>query len=176
MGQRITAASGTASLGEALARPGLHPRPRRDHRARLVLDARGPGRRRDGRRCRDYHPGWAWSRPRSSGRQGSTPRGCCRALVEGRLSTLRGLPAGAPPRLPQYRSERDRDPAYGLGLMLSASDPLDHPAAPGHTGGGPGASGFACYARRGQWSWRWCGRTKEPQGWTLRRKRSRRAP
>ena len=46
--------------------------------------------------------------------------------------------------LPEHRSALHPDPAYALGLMLRADDPLNHPL--GHTGGGPG-SGFAAYAR-----------------------------
>jgi hypothetical protein len=49
--------------------------------------------------------------------------------------------------LPQFRSPLHPDPAYGLGLMLQATDP---PAFPiGHSGTGPG-SRIAVYARHGQ--------------------------
>lgn len=46
--------------------------------------------------------------------------------------------------LPEYRSDIHLDPAYGLGLMLTANDPDAHPL--GHGGGGPG-SRIAIYAR-----------------------------
>lgn len=39
--------------------------------------------------------------------------------------------------LPQFRSTNHPDPAYALGLMLWATDPMAHPI--GHTGGGPGS-------------------------------------
>lgn len=48
--------------------------------------------------------------------------------------------------LPQFRSELFPDPAYGLGLMLSATNPLAHPV--GHSGSGPG-SRTAAYAQQG---------------------------
>jgi CubicO group peptidase (beta-lactamase class C family) len=48
--------------------------------------------------------------------------------------------------LPQFRSEVHPDPAYGLGLMLSATNPLAHPV--GHGGSGPG-SRIAVYTQQG---------------------------
>ena len=66
------------------------------------------------------------------------------ALVTGKLlrpSTLSAMLEGHP--LPQHRSEAHPDPAYGLGLMLSATNPQLHPL--GHTGEGPG-SRIAVYA------------------------------
>jgi CubicO group peptidase (beta-lactamase class C family) len=48
--------------------------------------------------------------------------------------------------LPQFRSELFPDPAYGLGLMLSATNTLAHPV--GHSGSGPG-SRTAAYAQQG---------------------------
>jgi len=66
------------------------------------------------------------------------------ALMAGRLlrpSTLSAMLEGHP--LPQHRSEAHPDPAYGLGVMLSATDPQLHPI--GHTGEGPG-SRIAVYA------------------------------
>ena len=66
------------------------------------------------------------------------------ALVTGELlrpSTLSAMLEGHP--LPQHRSETHPDPAYGLGVMLSATDPQLHPM--GHTGEGPG-SRIAVYA------------------------------
>jgi CubicO group peptidase (beta-lactamase class C family) len=49
--------------------------------------------------------------------------------------------------LPQYRSELHPDPAYGLGLMLWAVNPLFHPI--GHSGSGPG-SRIAVYGQQGR--------------------------
>ncbi|WP_413993397.1 serine hydrolase domain-containing protein [Labrys okinawensis] len=49
--------------------------------------------------------------------------------------------------LSQFRSELHPDPAYGLGLMLRATNPLDHPI--GHSGGGPG-SRIAVYGQQGR--------------------------
>lgn len=46
--------------------------------------------------------------------------------------------------LPEYRSALHPDPAYGLGLMLSANDPKLHPL--GHSGEGPGSK-IAVYAK-----------------------------
>ena len=60
------------------------------------------------------------------------------ALITGKLlraSTLSAMLEGHP--LPQHRSEAHPDPAYGLGVMLSATDPHFHPI--GHTGEGPGS-------------------------------------
>jgi CubicO group peptidase (beta-lactamase class C family) len=65
-------------------------------------------------------------------------------LMRGKLlrpSTLSAMLEGHP--LPQYRSEAYPDPAYGLGVMLSATNPRLHPI--GHTGEGPG-SRIAVYA------------------------------
>ncbi|WP_419730808.1 serine hydrolase domain-containing protein [Lichenicola sp.] len=63
--------------------------------------------------------------------------GLLRALMNGDLlgpamlaEMLRGR------ALPEYRGEHP-DPAYGLGIMLWANDPLDHPL--GHRGEGPGS-------------------------------------
>jgi CubicO group peptidase (beta-lactamase class C family) len=46
--------------------------------------------------------------------------------------------------LPAHRSPLHPDPAYGLGLMLRAKDPKDHPL--GHSGEGPGSK-IAVYAK-----------------------------
>lgn len=46
--------------------------------------------------------------------------------------------------LPAHRSPLHPDPAYGLGLMLRARDPEDHPL--GHSGEGPGSK-IAVYAK-----------------------------
>ena len=46
--------------------------------------------------------------------------------------------------LPRFRSERNPDPGYGLGLMLRAKNPTMHPL--GHTGEGPGSK-IAVYAK-----------------------------
>jgi len=94
----------------------------------------------------DYHPGWVYH-GLVVGTVADAAR-LLRALVVGSLLEPRSFKAMLRRRaLPQFRSDRDRDPAYGLGLMLSATDPLTHPL--GHTGGGPG-SGFAAYAKAGR--------------------------
>lgn len=92
---------------------------------------------------RDYHPGWVYH-----GLVVGTVEDAARLLwtlmsdgligAETRAEMLDGRP------LPEHRSAMDPDPAYGLGLMLSASDPIAHPL--GHTGEGPG-SRIAVYAR-----------------------------
>jgi D-alanyl-D-alanine carboxypeptidase len=48
-----------------------------------------------------------------------------------------------PHRFPDYRNHRHPDPAYGLGLMMSATDPELHPL--GHSAEGPG-NRIAVYA------------------------------
>ncbi len=66
------------------------------------------------------------------------------ALMTGKLllpSTLSAMLDGHP--LPQHRSEAHPDPAYGLGVMISATNPQLHPI--GHTGEGPGSQ-IAVYA------------------------------
>ena len=66
------------------------------------------------------------------------------ALMTGKLlrpSTLSAMLDGHP--LPQHRSDAHPDPAYGLGVMISATNPRLHPI--GHTGEGPG-SRIAVYA------------------------------
>ncbi|WP_341704635.1 serine hydrolase domain-containing protein [Ferrovibrio sp.] len=89
-----------------------------------------------------YHPGWVYH-GLATGPVADAAR-LLRALVDGRLlrpeSFARMLQGRA---LPEHGSATYPDPAYGLGLMLWAHDPLAHPW--GHTGGGPG-SGIAVYA------------------------------
>lgn len=92
-----------------------------------------------------YHPGWVYH-----GLVVGTAMDAARLLrrlLRGELmepATLVRMLKGVP--LPQFRSERYPDPAYGSGLMLSASNPLDNPI--GHSGSGPG-SRIAVYAQRG---------------------------
>lgn len=88
----------------------------------------------------DYHPGWVYH-GLIVGTALDAAR-LLRALVEGRLVRFETMLERR--ALPEHRGDLHPDPAYGLGLMLSASDPLARPL--GHTGGGPG-SGFAAYAR-----------------------------
>jgi CubicO group peptidase (beta-lactamase class C family) len=67
------------------------------------------------------------------------------ALVSGRLLEQRMFGWMIEPRpLPDYRSDSFPDPAYGLGLMLNATDAGAHPL--GHSGEGPG-SRIAVYAK-----------------------------
>ena len=91
----------------------------------------------------DYHPGWVYH-----GLVVGTVEDAARLLwmlisdgllrPEMRAAMLERRP------LPEHRSVLHPDPAYGLGLMLSATDPLNHPL--GHSGEGPG-SRIAVYAR-----------------------------
>lgn len=91
----------------------------------------------------DYHPGWVYH-GLVVGAVLDAAR-VLRALVEGRLVRFETMLERR--ALPQHRSDLHRDPAYGLGLMLSATDPLARPL--GHTGGGPGSS-FAAYMQGGR--------------------------
>ena len=90
----------------------------------------------------DYHPGWVYH-----GLVIGTvadAAGLLRALMTKNLlrpDTLQAMLNGRP--LPEHRSRNHPDPAYGLGLMLRANNPHDHPL--GHSGEGPG-SRFAAYA------------------------------
>ena len=94
----------------------------------------------------DYHPGWVYH-----GLVVGTALDAARllrALVTGRLLKSETFDVMLERRaLSEHRSALHPDPAYALGLMLRAIDPLDHPL--GHTGGGPG-SGFAAYAKGGR--------------------------
>jgi CubicO group peptidase (beta-lactamase class C family) len=93
--------------------------------------------------CRDgYHPGWVY-------------HGLVTGTTADAARLLRALTSGALLRpatftamlerhaLPEHRNKTFKDPAYGLGLMLNADSPLDHPI--GHRGGGPGST-IAVYA------------------------------
>jgi CubicO group peptidase (beta-lactamase class C family) len=92
-----------------------------------------------------YHPGWVYhglvlGTALDAGR-------LLRMLLAGRLIGSHALDRMLERRaLPQFRSEIYPDPAYGLGLMLSAANPLDHPV--GHRGMGPG-SRFAAFGQQG---------------------------
>lgn len=91
----------------------------------------------------DYHPGWVYH-----GLVVGTVLDAARllkALADGHLVRFETLLERR--ALPEHRSVLHPDPAYGLGLMLSAEDPLSRPL--GHTGGGPGSS-FAAYMQSGQ--------------------------
>ena len=92
-----------------------------------------------------YHPGWVYH-GLIVGTAMDAARLLCE-LLQGTLvaeDTLRRMLKHRP--LPQFRSERYADPAYGMGLMLRATEPLDHPI--GHTGSGPGSE-IAVYGQRG---------------------------
>ena len=102
-----------------------------------------------------YHPGWVY-------------HGLVVGTAADAAQLLRGLFNGALVKpetvtrmldarpLPQFRSELHPDPAYGLGLMLAAMNPLDHPI--GHSGSGPG-SRIAVYAQQGLISVVWAATT-----------------
>ena len=92
-----------------------------------------------------YHPGWVYH-GLIVGTAMDAAR-LLRRLLQGTLlegNTLSRMLEGRP--LPQFCTERYPDPAYAMGLMLRATNPLDHPI--GHSGGGPGSE-IAVYAQRG---------------------------
>jgi CubicO group peptidase (beta-lactamase class C family) len=92
-----------------------------------------------------YHPGWVYHGLIVGTAIDATL--LLRQLLQGKLlkaSTLSRMLEGRP--LPQFCTERYPDPAYGMGLMLRATNPLDHPI--GHSGGGPGSE-IAVYGQRG---------------------------
>lgn len=96
--------------------------------------------------ARSYHPGWVYH-----GLVTGTTLDAARllaALVGGKLLQARTMAQMCESRaLPEHRSALHPDPAYGLGLMLSAHAAQDHPL--GHSGAGPG-SGIAVYALGGK--------------------------
>jgi CubicO group peptidase (beta-lactamase class C family) len=90
-----------------------------------------------------YHPGWVYH-GLVTGSVADAAR-LLRMLTSGALlrpATLAAMLDARP--LPRHRSALHPDPGYGLGLMLHATAPLQHP--PGHSGAGPG-SRIAVYAR-----------------------------
>jgi CubicO group peptidase (beta-lactamase class C family) len=93
--------------------------------------------------ARGYHPGWVYH-----GLIVGTAADASRLLwllLNGSLlkpATLAAMMQGH--ALPDYRSTAHPDPAYGLGLMLSAEKFEDHPI--GHSGEGPG-SRIAVYGK-----------------------------
>ena len=93
----------------------------------------------------DYHPGWVYH-----GLIVGTALDAARLLyrlLEGALVKKRTISRMLERRpLPQFRTEQYPDPAYGMGLMLQAKSPRDHPI--GHTGNGP-SSNIAVYGKRG---------------------------
>lgn len=95
--------------------------------------------------ARDYHPGWVYH-GLAVGTVMDAAR-LLRRLLQGHLvneytlSRMRRSKA-----LSQFRNDLYPDPAYGMGLMLRATNPLDHPI--GHTGSGPGSE-IAVYDQRG---------------------------
>lgn len=89
----------------------------------------------------DYHPGWVYH-----GLVVGTVLDAARLLrALGRLVDLETMMERR--ALPEHRGDLHPDPAYGLGLMLSATNPLARPL--GHTGGGPSSS-FAAYTQGGR--------------------------
>ena len=93
----------------------------------------------------DYHPGWVYH----GLVVGTATDAACllRRLLSGHLVSPKSLARMLEHRaLPQFRSETHPDPAYGMGLMMRATNPLAHPI--GHSGGGPG-SRIAVYAQQG---------------------------
>jgi CubicO group peptidase (beta-lactamase class C family) len=91
----------------------------------------------------DYDPGWVYH-GLIVGTVADAARLLWALMTEGLLgpATLAAMVEGRP--LPRFRGASYPDPAYGLGLMLWATNPLDHPL--GHGGEGPG-SRIAVYAR-----------------------------
>lgn len=90
-----------------------------------------------------YHPGWVYH-----GLVVGSVEDAARllwALAYGQLLKPESLAAMKERRaLPEYRSDVHPDPAYGLGLMLTANEPDAHPL--GHGGAGPGSK-IAVYAQ-----------------------------
>lgn len=89
-----------------------------------------------------YHPGWVYH-GLITGTTADAAR-LLHALMSGALlrpETVALMIQGR--ALPEHRSALHPDPAYGLGLMQSAQNPLDHPI--GHAGSGPG-SNIAVYS------------------------------
>lgn len=133
--ERVTGQELETALGEIVFNPaGLAS-------ARL---ARDPGDLADVQMgsASGYHPGWVYH-----GLIVGTVADAARLLwllANGRLlkpTTLAAMMQGH--ALPDHRSTIHPNPAYGLGLILSAEDPYDHSF--GHTGEGPGSS-IAVYA------------------------------
>lgn len=92
-----------------------------------------------------YHPGWVYH-GLIMGTAIDAAR-LLRRLLQGTLVESDTLSRMLERRsLPQFRSELYPDPAYGMGLMLQATNPLHHPI--GHTGSGPG-SRIAVYGQQG---------------------------
>ena len=102
-----------------------------------------------------YHPGWVYP-----GLVVGTAADAARllhGLFNGALlgpETLTRMLDRKP--LPKFRSEIRPDPAYGLGLMMYATNPLDNPI--GHSGSGPG-SRIAVYAKHKMTSAVWTATT-----------------
>ena len=98
-----------------------------------------------------YHPGWVYH-----GLVVGTLRDAAsllRRLAYGELLKPSSLAAMREPRaLPEYRSDVHPDPAFGLGLMLTANEPDAHPL--GHSGAGPGSK-VAVYAHSRQVAAAW---------------------
>jgi CubicO group peptidase (beta-lactamase class C family) len=92
-----------------------------------------------------YHPGWVYH-GLVTGTTADAGR-LLRALMTGAVlqpETLDKMFDGR--ALPEHRTTKYPDPAYGLGLMIWATSPRKRPA--GHTGEGPG-SGIAVYFQSG---------------------------
>ena len=93
-----------------------------------------------------YHPGWVYH-GLVVGTVADAARlmwslACDRLLEPATMTMMKEARA-----LTEYRSDREPDPGYGLGLMLNARNPDAHPI--GHSGEGPG-SRIAVYASRGR--------------------------
>lgn len=98
-----------------------------------------------------YHPGWVYH-GLIVGTVADAAR-LVRSLACGRLLESSTFAAMIEPRaLPEQRSDRHPDPGYGLGLMVTATQPEYHPL--GHSGEGPG-SRIAVYAFAGRASAVW---------------------
>ena len=93
-----------------------------------------------------YHPGWVYH-GLIVGTAIDAARLLRRLLAGELLSALSLARMLAPRALLQFRSAAHPDAAYGLGLMLSATQPGEQPI--GHSGSGPG-SGIAVYGWQGR--------------------------
>ncbi|MDZ5648473.1 serine hydrolase domain-containing protein [Nitrospirillum sp. BR 11828] len=84
-----------------------------------------------------YHPGWVYH-GLVTGTAADAAR-LLQGLVTGTLLRPATFASMLKRRgLSEHRNETFKDPAYGLGLMLAADSPLDHPI--GHRGAGPGST------------------------------------
>lgn len=104
--------------------------------ARLALQPADLADVEMGFRC-SYHPGWVYHGLITGSVVDAAS--LLKKLIDGHIlqpETFASMLEGR--ALPEYRSRTFPNPAYGLGLMLEADNPLAHPL--GHRGVGPGSA------------------------------------